>query len=603
MNYNADERRARKIKRQRENKRRLIVMYAMAGCVAVLVLLSITLIILGIAINRKEAEAVARVEEEQRAYEDYLSRNWAEITIDADGKKHGTVYVENVPYEYVDDKTYYPGIVVDGIDLGGMTYAEARAALMAHVDAYLLGLNDVTVRVEDVYLAQSDGGDDDTDDEEPVSVTSATLLITANDYGVTTNVNQILQDAYRLGRESANDYSANYVKQQDMLINNEVFTIEYTFDYSRVKETVAAFADALCKAPVDAYVSINTRPSANAQDGAETDGGNDYIPTVHDDGTVIETVYAENGVAIADIIFNPGIKGRSVDVDATYDMIIEAINSESVSVGVLNAVTVETEPEISVEDLCERVRLISHYESYFNSSSLNRRRNIQKAAGILNGCTMLPGQEISFNEYIGPRTEAGGWLPAAGITGGQMYEDSPGGGICQVSSTLYNALLACGQNRIEITRRQHHSWPSDYVPYGLDATVDTHGPDLCWKNISEGEMYIFAYADTTPGQRTMYVYVYGMPQEDGSYFETYAETIDEIPPGETIIIENPLWPTGYQREKVKARMGYRTIAYLKHFDANGELIEMIELYRDYYVPVTGQIEVGTGDPNLPTPTE
>ena len=255
----------------------------------------------------------------------------------------------------------------------------------------------------------------------------------------------------------------------------------------------------------------------------------------------------------------------------------------------------ETEPELTIEDLKENVKLISSYKTNFESSNLNRRRNIQKAAEIINGCVVSPWQEISFNEYVGPRTEAGGWLPAPGITGG------PGGGICQVSGTLYNALLACGPNRINVTKRAHHTWPSTYLPYGLDATVDTNGPDLCWKNVSDENIYIFAYADTTEGQRNMYVYIFGKPEEDGSYYETDAETISEEEPEPTEYVDNSGWPTGYSEVLISPRKGYVAVAYLLHYDANGELIEKITVHTDYYKAVRGKIMRGTGPSSLPKP--
>lgn len=88
-----------------------------------------------------------------------------------------------------------------------------------------------------------------------------------------------------------------------------------------------------------------------------------------------------------------------------------------------------------------------------------------KAAGLLNCVILEPGEELSYNELLGPRTEELGWLPAHGISGGKEYIDTPGGGICQVSSTLYNSLLLIGPD-IRIVSRSHHSIPGSYVAMG-----------------------------------------------------------------------------------------------------------------------------------------
>ena len=116
--------------------------------------------------------------------------------------------------------------------------------------------------------------------------------------------------------------------------------------------------------------------------------------------------------------------------------------------------------------LKENTQLRATWQTDFGSSSslrnANRVGNIQKATTLLNGCKIEVGEEFNFNGFIGPRTESGGWPLAPGIVNGNTYEMQAGGGICQVSTTLYNALL-CGGSEIEITERYHHSWPSSYA--------------------------------------------------------------------------------------------------------------------------------------------
>lgn len=506
--------------------------------------------------------------EHNRAVREYQENNWSEIMLVPNGKSI-TGMDNGERFEYVDDGRYFDGIAVDGVSIGGMTYDEARNALIKAVED----------KINDISMV--------------VTVGDASLALSASDFNISVNVSDILDEAYYLGRESLNDYAANYRKQQEMKANPVNYTIDYNCDRTRIEQRIADIADFVNTKPVEPYVTVSQRPSANT----DSDSGGDN-PVVKDNETIVEKVYADNGKTIAYILYNPGKEGYVLNEEVMVDRIVSAFENGEYD-SVFSAELERTEPSKTPSDIKGTIKKITSYTSEFDHDDkhLNRCRNIQKAAGILNACVVKPGREISFNNYVGPRTEEGGWLRAPGITGGKEYEDSPGGGICQVSGTLYNALLQCGPNKIKITKRQHHSWPSTYVPFGLDATVDTNGPDLKWKNVSDDSLYIFTYADVKKGK--MYVYVYGIPEEDGSYYETWAETVEEKEPEEPIRTKNPLLPSGYEKTIIKARNGYTAKAYLKHFDKNGNLIDTKYLYTDTYYPVRGEIEVGTGPSSLP----
>lgn len=507
--------------------------------------------------------------EKKRAVREYNENNWEEVQTLPNGVSYRGK-CEGEEYYYVDDGKFFDGIIVEGVDIGGMTYDEAREALIKVVEDKL---NDISI---------------------VIAVGDASLALGASDFGMTVNVNEVLEKAFYLGRESLNDHAANYRKQQELKEHPVELNIEYTCDKEKISQRVERIADFVDTKPIEPYITVSQRPSANDDTSSSDDS-----PVIRETGTIVKTVYADNGKAIGYIYFNPGKNGFVMDRESMTDRIVDAFYNDDLD-AVLKADLKETEPEKTPQDLKETITLISSYTSNFDvdEKHKNRCRNVQKGAGILNACVVNPGEEISFNKYVGPRTEAGGWLPAAGIVGGKDYEDSPGGGICQVSGTLYNALLQCGP-RIRITQRQHHSWPSSYVPIGLDATVDTNGPDLKWQNKSKDPLYIFTYADVKKG--VMYVYIYGVPEEDGSYYETFAEVVEEIPPEEPLYIENPLWRSGYEKVRITERVGYTAKAYLMHYNKDGELIEQLYLYTDRYSPVRGEIEIGTGDQSQPIP--
>ena len=506
-----------------------------------------------------------------KAVRDYNKNNWV-IVNDENGVRNVHGMVDGEQFSYVDDGRYYKGACVEGVDLGGMDYESARAAVMSVVEDKLNSINMV------------------------ITVGDASLTMSASDFNVSVNAAEALEKAYMLGRESINDPTANYLKQKKIAAEPVNFTLEYACDRGRIAERVASIAAFVDTEPVEPYVTVSSKPSAYT----DTVDADDDSPVIKDTDTVVDTVYAANGVAIGYIYYNPGKEGFVLDQDTMIDRIEKAFKDGDYDCN-LSAELERTAPELTPADIVGSVVQITSYTSEFDHDDkhMNRCRNVQKAAGILNACVIKPGQEISFNKYVGPRTEAGGWLRAAGIVGGREYEDSPGGGICQVSGTLYNALLQCGPNKIKITQRQHHSWPSSYVPIGLDATVDTNGPDLKWRNISDSAIYIFTYADVKKG--IMYVYMYGFPEEDGSYYETFAEVTEEKDPPEAKIVKEPLWPSGYERTVITERIGYTAKAYLMHYDKDGQLIEQMYRYTDSYFPVQGEIHVGTGSPFLPKP--
>jgi vancomycin resistance protein YoaR len=177
------------------------------------------------------------------------------------------------------------------------------------------------------------------------------------------------------------------------------------------------------------------------------------------------------------------------------------------------------------------------------------------------------------------------------------YEMQAGGGICQVSTTLYNALL-CNGPEIGITERKHHSWPSHYADYGLDATVSTGGPNLVFVNNTSATLYIFAYANDE--DYTMTVYIYGAPLPDGVTYKVRGVTTETNEPEEPIVTENPNWPTGFTYKEISSRTGYVAVAYRDKY-INGELAETEELYTDTYRAVQGKTTIGTGDASLPEP--
>ncbi|MFD6441880.1 VanW family protein, partial [Peribacillus sp. NPDC060186] len=136
-------------------------------------------------------------------------------------------------------------------------------------------------------------------------------------------------------------------------------------------------------------------------------------------------------------------------------------------------------PKVDNELLAQiRVNKIGEYRTYFNVKNKNRFNNISLATEAINNYVVFPGEKFSFNQAVGKRTVNKGYLPARVIVKGE-FSEGVGGGICQVSSTLYNAIDNAGLKTIQ---RYSHTRHVPYVPPGRDATVSWYGPDFSFKN-------------------------------------------------------------------------------------------------------------------------
>ncbi|MCD9020900.1 VanW family protein [Cohnella silvisoli] len=178
-----------------------------------------------------------------------------------------------------------------------------------------------------------------------------------------------------------------------------------------------------------------------------------------------------------------------------YGFIVEGTSS-SIEVPLLT-----TYPKVDSELLASvREKMIGQYTTYFNSNNRNRAKNIDLAAKAINNQFVFPGETFSFNEIVGERSEKKGYLRAKIIVKGEVSEGI-GGGICQISSTLYNAADRAG---LQIVQRYSHSRSVPYVPPGRDATVSWYGPDFVFRNKYNQPVLIRASAHG--GQVTIMIY-------------------------------------------------------------------------------------------------
>ena len=245
-------------------------------------------------------------------------------------------------------------------------------------------------------------------------------------------------------------------------------------------------------------------------------------------------------------------------------------------------------PEYTVEQARNDTQLIAEFTTYFKGSTYgkeNRVRNIVKASGLIDKCVIDPGDIFSINQVLGERNEKNGWSVAAGIKDG-AYVQEYGGGVCQVSTTLYNALLMADMHIVE---RHHHSWPLGYVDIGRDATISTGGPDLRFENTSGAALFILS--ETDEKQKRITVKLYGRPLADGVSIELSSKKVKTLDDLGTEVEEDASLKPGEQQIVRKARQGSVAITYKTYYSAEGAKLGTQEVTRDTYRSIKGLIKI------------
>lgn len=228
---------------------------------------------------------------------------------------------------------------------------------------------------------------------------------------------------------------------------------------------------------------------------------------------------------------------------------------------------------------------IASYSTGFASSPMERARNVELAAKAINGRLLMPGDIFSFNDIVGERTKEKGYMTAPVIEDGD-FKSGLGGGICQVSSTLYNVVLKSGINPIE---RKSHSLPASYVELGLDATVSWGSIDFKFENTLDYPIFIESYTEN----KMLHINFYSNANLTKREYVIRNEIYDKIPP-KIQIIEDESLPKGGSKVVRKGSDGY-WVKVIRNTYEDGELIDSEIISDDYYKPVDRIIKKGTGN--------
>lgn len=291
----------------------------------------------------------------------------------------------------------------------------------------------------------------------------------------------------------------------------------------------------------------------------------DYTYVQKRDATV---TFTKNGFH-----YNDGVNGVSIDKYKLFDELLKS-NGRKITV----RLPLKYEKAVTVAELKQKTVKKGCFTTYFTSSGANRSYNIARAAESLDGITVAAGETFSFNDMVGKRTEQNGYKSAKVILDGN-YTDGIGGGVCQVSTTLYNALLLS-----EIVPHAcQHSLISHYVMAGFDAMVSDGGADLTFTNNFSYPVYISAKVNKK--QKSITFCVYGEPN-----LCTIKRECDEIrTPYSTVeIVDREKYPELLYADQTKVIVhgsdGVKTKSYLC-FYRDGKLVERRLIRQNTYKKV------------------
>ena len=433
--------------------------------------------------------------------------------------------------QYMNSDRIFSGVYIDGVHVGGMTKQEAREAVSR--------------------VPVSDGGSFAI----MVQVGDQAWSIDSDMVPIYRNIDEVVMKAYAVGRMNTTairDTSTTPFRQrlstvQDAQINPRAYQTVVTYDRGVVREIVDSIAASVNREPVNASVATFNPVSKT-------------------------------------FTFNAEESGLYIDADTIYNTVTGLLD------GGVYQQTIQVEPQVLLAsvtkaELASSFGRISTFTTE-TTNSANRNTNIRLSAEAITNRTLLPGETFSFNQATGQRTAEKGYKPAAAIAGGETF-DEIGGGVCQTSSTLFNAVARAN---LKITERDPHAWPSNYVEKGEDATVNWPNLDFKFKNDTDWPIFIVAnYAN-----RKVTVEIYGKLLEDGMTIDLVSETTYvKEPPSEILYVYNPELPLGKEEVTVKPRTGY-TVETYKVWYQNGKEVKREKLHTSHYKMYQQTIEYNDG---------
>lgn len=326
-----------------------------------------------------------------------------------------------------------------------------------------------------------------------------TIETTASEIGLKWGNPEIIDEAAGLGKDG--NIVQCYKALKDLEYANRLFDVTFDFDKNKIKTLVEEQG---AQYSVEAVDAVLTR----------VDG-------------VFQISEGQSGVMI----------DAAASADVVYDYLISNWNGTACDVDLVVAVL---EPRGNAEDLAKVTDILGTFTTSYSTSGSSRSANVANGCNLINGCTLYPGDEFSAYEAVSPFTSDNGYYMAGSYLNGQVV-DSLGGGICQVSTTLYNAVL-CAE--LEVTERYNHSMIVTYVDPSADAAIaESSGKDFKFVNNTEYPIYIEGF--TTPEKKITFT-IFGVETRESNREVIYESVVlERTVPEEELIYVDESQPLGY----------------------------------------------------------
>ncbi len=427
------------------------------------------------------------------------------------------------------NKILHDGTVINGLNLSGMSKDEAKVMLLSNFQEKA---NDFELNIKD-------------------STSDKNWKFDGDDLKVNSDIHTILEASQDedslLGKETDTSDFFLYFNKKGGSIN-----VSFNYIFTGLDEKIESILNEVEIEPINSKINF-TPDSKNPFDITES------------------------------------VNGKRVNKQKLYN----DINEQFLTSNKINVELSYTEeiPTITKEYNESLTKKITTFSTNVADSTGGRKHNVKLALSRFNGFVLNPNETVSFNTIIGEHTTQNGYKPATIIYNGEFTEGI-GGGICQASTTLYNALLLSG---VRIDEVHKHSLPVRYVPLGLDAMVAEYTSDLKFTNTSEYPIYIKTYSD----KNSVSVDVFS--HELDYTYKTRSETIDTIKSsGDKVIPDTDrkytskvLFKGEYFRISYP-KDGYEAKAYLQKY-LGDKLIEETLIRHEIYQPQRGVVIEGVED--------
>ena len=481
-----------------------------------------------------------------------------------------------------DNETIFSGISVQGIDVSNLTIDEAKRKVSSIIGNHIS---------EEISLQHND----------------FQTVILPEQFGVSFDVDSAVEQAYSIGKSDSlikNNYTI-----LSLLLKNYNISPSINYDEDLLNSLIDSINAQLPDRVVNSGYSIDGTNLiiTSGKDGiliSSSDLKDEILSFLNDISSKNETINIPvNNVGAEPINLDAIYKDIfKLPVDASYttnpyvvypssnglDFAISMEEAKAIISNQQDEYTIPlkiTYPNVTTNQIGNEAfpDLLSQFSTSFTSSGYNRSNNIILSSAKLNGLVLMPGEEFSYNQAVGQRTRAAGFREAGAYSNGKVVQEV-GGGICQVSSTLYNAVLYAN---LEIVERTNHYFNPGYVKAGLDATVSWGGPDFRFRN---NRNYPIRIVTDTSGKK-LKVYIYGLKTDDDCTVVLDPRCISSVPYKTTYQNDASL-ATGETRVISSGSNGCKTATYKYVYDKNGTLISSESISRDTYSPHNKVVAVG-----------